>query len=319
MHIPDGFLDPKTAAASGVVAVAGLGIAIRHMKRTFPSSRIPQMGLASAFVFAAQMLNFPVVGGTSGHLIGAVLVSVLLGPSAAVIVMSSVLILQCLMFADGGITALGANIFNMAIVAPFIGYAVYKLLSRILGTNERARFTAIAFASWLSTVAASIACAGQLAVSGTAQWGVVFPAMAGIHMLIGIGEAIITTFVVAAIMRLSPDMILASDGEQSQTSFRPLLGYGLVVSLGLVLFISPFASSWPDGLEKVAEAIGFGSAAPSASLIPSPLADYGVPGIASPGFSTILAGSIGTLIAFVLSFILARMVTYGKKETGSQS
>jgi cobalt/nickel transport system permease protein len=319
MHIPDGFLDPKTAVTSGVAAATGLGIAIRHVKRTFPSSRIPQMGLASAFVFAAQMLNFPVLGGTSGHLIGAVLVSVLLGPSAAVIVMSSVLMLQCLMFADGGITALGANIFNMAIVAPFVGYAVYKTLRRILGTSERARFTAIAFASWLSTVAASIACAGQLAASGTAQWGVVFPAMAGVHMLIGIGEAIITTFVVAAILRLSPDMALASDGEQTQTSYRPLLGYGLVVSLGLVLFISPFASSWPDGLEKVAEAIGFSSAAPSESLIPSPLADYGVPGIASPGFSTILAGSIGTLIAFALSLALARIVTSGKKEIGSQS
>ncbi len=319
MHIPDGFLDPKTAIASGVVAATGLGMAIRQVKRTFPSSRIPQMGLASAFVFAAQMLNFPVVGGTSGHLIGAVLVAVLLGPSAAVVVMSSVLILQCLMFADGGITALGANIFNMAVVAPLVGYAAYRLLRRILGTSERARFTAIAFASWISTVAASIACAGQLAVSGTAQWGVVFPAMAGIHMLIGIGEATITTFVVAAILRLSPDIRLASDGEQSKTGLRPLLGYGLVVSLGLVLFISPFASSWPDGLEKVAEVIGFSSAVSSKAVIPSPLADYGVQGIASSSVSTILAGVIGTLLAFVLSFILARIVTHRKKEAASHS
>lgn len=319
MHIPDGFLDSKTAVASGAVAVAGLGIAIRHLKRTFPSSRIPQMGLASAFVFAAQMLNFPVVGGTSGHLIGAVLVAVLLGPSAAVVVMSSVLILQCLMFADGGITALGANMFNMAMVAPFVGYAVYKLVRQIMGTSERARFTAIAFASWISTVAASVACAGQLAASGTAQWSVVFPAMAGVHMLIGIGEAIITTFVVAAIMRLSPEMTLALDAEQSPTHLRPLIGYGLVVSFGLVLFISPFASNWPDGLEKVAEAIGFSGAAASAPLVPSPLADYGVPGIASSGVSTILAGVIGTLVAFALSFVLARVVTYGKKEIGNPS
>jgi cobalt/nickel transport system permease protein len=318
MHIPDGFLDPKTAIASGVAAATGLGMAIRHVKRTFPSSRIPQMGLASAFVFAAQMLNFPVLGGTSGHLIGAVMVSVLLGPSAAVVVMSSVLILQCLMFADGGITALGANIFNMAIVAPFVGYAVYKLVYQILGTTERARFTAIAFASWLSTVATSIACAGQLAASGTAKWGVVFPAMAGIHMLIGIGEAIITTLVVAAIMRFSPDMTSALDCTQSQTGFRHLIGYGLVVSFGLVLFISPFASSWPDGLEKVAEVFGFSGAASSKALIPSPLPDYGVPGIASSTVSTIMAGAIGTLIAFALSYVLARMVTYGKKEAGSQ-
>jgi len=319
MHIPDGFLDPKTAIASGVIAAAGLGIAIRQVRRTLPLSRIPQMGLASAFVFAAQMLNFPVAGGTSGHLIGAVLVSVLLGPSAAVIVMSSVLILQCLMFADGGITALGANIFNMAIVAPLLGYSAYRLILRILGTSERSRFTAIAFASWLSTIVASVACAGQLAASGTARWEVVFPAMAGIHMLIGIGEAIITTLVVAAVMKFSPEMISRLENTQSRTSFRPLVGYGLVVALGLVLFIAPFASSWPDGLEKVAETIGFSGAASSTALMSSPLADYGFAGISSSALSTILAGVIGTLIAFLLSYALARFVTSGSDQAGNKA
>jgi cobalt/nickel transport system permease protein len=319
MHIPDGFLDPKTAVAGGVVAAVGLGIAVRQVKRTFPSTCIPQMGLASAFVFAAQMLNFPIVGGTSGHLIGAVLVSILLGPSAAVIVMSSVLILQCLMFADGGITALGANIFNMAIVAPFVGYAAFRLLWRILGPSEQARFTAIAFASWLSTVAAAIACAGQLAVSGTVHWSVVFPAMAGIHMCIGMGEALITTLVVAAVMKFSPEMITALDSVQSHTRLRSLIGYGLIVSFGLVLFVAPFASSWPDGLERIAETLGFSGAASSTALVPSPLADYGVPGIASSTVSTILAGVIGTLIAFALSFVFARVVTYRKAEASSKA
>jgi cobalt/nickel transport system permease protein len=319
MHIPDGFLDPKTAIASGVVAATGLGIAIRQVKRTLPSSRIPQMGLASAFVFAAQMLNFPVAGGTSGHLIGAVLVSVLLGPSAAVIIMSSVLILQCLMFADGGITALGANMFNMAIVAPLIGFGVYQLTRKIFGSSEQVRFTAIAFASWLSTVAASIACAGQLATSGTANWRVVFPAMAGIHMLIGVGEAIITTLVVAAVMKLSPGMIYNLDNRHTQTDFRQLNGYGLVVALGLVLFVAPFASSWPDGLEKVAETFGFSGAASSTALVPSPLADYGIPGVSSSAVSTILAGVIGTLVAFLLSYTLARVVTSGTSQTDKEA
>jgi cobalt/nickel transport system permease protein len=318
MHIPDGFLDPKTAVASGVVAAAGLGIAIRQVKRTFPPSRIPQMGLASAFVFAAQMLNFPVVGGTSGHLIGAVLVAVMLGPSAAVIVMSSVLILQCLMFADGGITALGANIFNMAIVAPFVGYGAYRLVRRMLGSSEQIRFTAIAFASWLSTVVASIACAGQLAASGTAQWGVVFPAMAGIHMLIGIGEAVITTLVVAAVVKLSPELASSLESTPSRTGFRPLIGYGLVVAFGLVLFVAPFASSWPDGLEQVAESNGFGDAASPVALVSSPLPDYGIPGISSAAVSTMLAGFIGTFIAFLFSYVLARLVTSGSRPTGKE-
>jgi len=319
MHIPDGFLDPRTAVASGVVAAAGLGIAIRQVKRTFPPSGIPQMGLASAFVFAAQMLNFPVVGGTSGHLIGAVLVSVLLGPGAAVIVMSSVLILQCLMFADGGITALGANVFNMAIVAPLIGFGVYQLTRRIFGSSEQIRFTAIAFASWLSTVVASIACAGQLAASGTAPWGVVLPAMAGIHMLIGVGEAIITTLVVAAVIKLSPEMIFNLDNRQTQTGLRQVVGYGLVVALGLVLFVAPFASSWPDGLERVAETSGFSDAAASSALVPSPLADYGTPGVSSSAASTIVAGVIGTLVAFLLSFALARVVTSGTSQTDKEA
>jgi len=276
------------------------------------------MGLASAFVFAAQMLNFPVAGGTSGHLIGAVLVSVLLGPSTAVIVMSSVLILQCLMFADGGITALGANVFNMALVAPFAGYGAYRLIRGLLGKSEQIRFTAIAFASWLSTVIASIACAGQLAASGTARWVVVFPAMAGIHMLIGIGEAVITTLVVAAVTKFSPEMISNLENTQTRTGSRPLIGYGLVVALGLVLFVAPFASSWPDGLEKVAKTIGFSGAASSAAVVPSPLADYGIPGISSTAVSTVLAGVIGTLVAFLLSYVLARLVTSGTSRAGKE-
>ncbi|MDR7465106.1 MAG: energy-coupling factor ABC transporter permease, partial [Armatimonadota bacterium] len=126
MHIPDGFLDTPTAIAGGVLAAAGLGLALRTVRRTLPHRAVPLVGVAAAFIFAAQMLNFPVAGGTSGHLIGAVLAAVLLGPSAAVLVMSSVLILQAFLFADGGITALGANIFNMALVASLLGYALYR-------------------------------------------------------------------------------------------------------------------------------------------------------------------------------------------------
>ena len=243
----------------------------------------------------------------------------LLGPSAAVIVMSSVLILQCLMFADGGLTALGANIFNMAIVAPLVGYSAYRMIHRILGASEQSRFTAIAFASWISTVAASVTCAGQLAASGTARWGVAFPAMTGVHMLIGIGEAVITTLVVAAIMKFSPGMISGLENAQTRTSFRSVVGYGLVVALGLVIFIAPFASSWPDGLEKVAETLGFSSAESSTALVPSPLADYGIPGVSSPNVSTILAGVVGTLVAFLLSYVLVRLVTSRTGQAGKEA
>src|SRR5512143_477384 len=128
MHIPDGFLDAKTAIATGGLALAGLGVALRQARLSLPPRRVPLLGLSAAFIFAAQMLNFPVAGGTSGHLIGGVLAAVLLGPSAAVLVLTCVLVVQCLMFADGGLLALGANVFNMGLASVVGGYLVYRLL-----------------------------------------------------------------------------------------------------------------------------------------------------------------------------------------------
>ena len=164
MHIPDGFIDLRTAATAAVLAGVGIAIALRDVRRHLPPRRVPLIGLAAAFVFAAQMLNFPVAAGTSGHLIGAVLVCVLLGPAAAVIVMTTVLVLQCLMFADGGVTALGANVLNMA-----RGRTDRRLHRLLVLAAQRARRAArpccfaAAFAAWCSTVAAALACAGQLA------------------------------------------------------------------------------------------------------------------------------------------------------------
>jgi cobalt/nickel transport system permease protein len=317
MHIPDGFLDGKTAAVSATIATVGLGVAIRHVQQSFSARRVPLIGLAAAFIFAAQMLNFPVAGGTSGHLIGAVLAAVILGPSAAVLVMSSVLILQCLMFADGGITALGANVFNMALVAPLTGYTIYRLVCRMLGGTFRAQLTGIAFASWCSTVIASIACAGELALSGTARWNVVFAAMTGIHAVIGLGEALITTLVIVSVARLRPELIQESAGLEAKPAYGRLIAYGLVVVLGLVLFVAPFASAWPDGLEKVAEALGFSGAAMQQAVVNSPIPDYQVPGIGSSVLSNILAGVFGTVIVFILSYALARLLTSKSQSTKS--
>jgi cobalt/nickel transport system permease protein len=309
MHIPDGFLDARTALASGALAATGLGIALMGVRRTVPSRRIPLLGLAAAFVFAAQMLNFPVAGGTSGHLIGAVLAAVLLGPSAAILVMSAVLILQCFMFADGGVTALGANIFNMALVASGVGYGVYAAVRRLAGEGLRGRLLATAFAAWCSTVAASIACAGELAMSGTVAWGVAFPAMAGIHMLIGVGEAVITTLVVAAVARARPELLTTRADAEHRSRYRETAAYGLLVALGLTVFVAPFASGLPDGLEKVAAALGFEHRAAGSALLVSPLPDYAVPGIGSTALSTVIAGCAGTVVAFVLAYLFARLLT----------
>jgi len=307
VHIPDGFLDAKTAAATGVLAAAGLGVALAGVRRALPPRRVPLIGLAAAFVFAAQMLNFPVAGGTSGHLVGAVLAAVLLGPSAAVVVMSAVLILQCLMFADGGVTALGANIFNMALVATGVGYAVYRLLVRVAGGSLRARLFATAFAAWCSTVAGAVVCAGQLALSGTVAWGAVFPAMAGVHMLIGLGEALITTLVVAAVARARPELLAGQDAPRPGSRYGLLAAQGAIVALGLVIFVAPFASGWPDGLERVASVLRFGHRAAAAHSW-APLADYGVRGLRSPVLSTVVAGGVGTVVAFGLAWVLAAIL-----------
>ena len=304
MHIPDGFVDGKTAVTAAVLAVGGLALALRQAKRELPPRRVPLLGLGAAFVFAAQMVNFPVFGGTSGHLIGGALVASLLGLPAAVIVMTTVLIAQCLLFADGGVAALGANVFNMAVVAPFVGLAVFRGVSRLL-PGLRGQVAALAFAGWCSTVAASLACAGQLAWSGTVAWSVALPAMTGIHMLIGLGEGAISALVFAAVARARPDLV-GGAAASAEGGARGFVRYGLLAALGVALFAAPFACPWPDGLEAVAAKLGFEHAAREAA--PAPMPDYVFPWIGNEGLATAVAGVIGALVVFGLAVLLSRIV-----------
>ncbi|MDD5347252.1 MAG: energy-coupling factor ABC transporter permease [Candidatus Omnitrophica bacterium] len=208
MHIPDGFLTATTWGPAWLVSVVGLGACIRTAAAKLKDKMVPLMGVMSAFVFAAQMLNFPVVGGTSGHLLGGVLAAVMLGPWAGAIVLAVVLVVQCLIFQDGGLTALGANILNMSFIGTLGGYAVFAILKKILG--KKLLLAAAAAAAWLSVVLASTACSLELVLSGTAPFNVVFPAMLGVHVLIGIGEAIITTFVLSFVLKVRPDLVEVS-------------------------------------------------------------------------------------------------------------
>jgi cobalt/nickel transport system permease protein len=289
-----------------VLAATGLGVALRQARQHLSPQRVPLLGLAAAFVFAAQMLNFPVAGGTSGHLIGGVMVAALLGPSSALIVISSVLIVQCLMFADGGITALGANIFNMGMIGGVGGWAIYYSISR----RVKGLFgcvMAAAFASWCSVVVASVACAGELAVSRTVPWSVALPAMAGVHMLIGVGEGLITALVLVAIGRARPELLAPETAIESRRSYGTLVIYGALIALGLALFASPFASQWPDGLDKTAEALGFKEKAAGA-IMPAPIPDYEMPGVHWSALATSMAGAVGTVVAFLLAWLLARVL-----------
>ena len=305
MHIPDGFLDAKTLALTGALSAGGLAVATRQVNRTLPRNKIPLMGLGAAFVFAAQMLNFPVAGGTSGHLLGGVLAGVLLGPGAEAIVIACVLTVQALLFSDGGVLALGANIFNMSFIGAVVGCAIYRTARKFL-PGLRGQITAVFFAAWLSTVLAAVTCAGELALSGTLPPGVVFPAMVSVHALIGIGEGLITALVILTIARPRPDLLDAENDTTARGTGGEFLAFGLVIALGLAIFVSPYACSWPDGLDKVAEKFGFGAHAKT--LIHAWIPDYKMPGISSEGIATAVAGAVGTAIMFGLACVLGRVL-----------
>ncbi|MBL9089399.1 MAG: energy-coupling factor ABC transporter permease [Planctomycetia bacterium] len=303
MHLPDGFLDAPTALAAAALATAGLAVGLRGVRRTLPPHRVPLLGTAAAFVFAAQMLNFPVAAGTSGHLVGATLATVLLGPFAAVVALTCVVVLQALLFQDGGVTALGANVLNMAVVAPAVAAAVHGGVARALGGGPRARLAATGFAAWCSTVAAAVACAGELAAAGTAAWGAVLPAMAGVHMLVGLGEGVATTLVVAAVGRLRPELVAPVAGPRTPAT-GPTVAGGLVVALVFAVFVAPAACGWPDGLEHVADALGFSRAARAPALA-APWGDYLVPGLGGGAAATAAAGALGAVVAFVVASVVA--------------
>jgi cobalt/nickel transport system permease protein len=313
MHIPDGFLDAKTIITTGAFSATGLGTALRQAGRHLHSRKVPLIGLTAAFIFVAQMVNFPVASGTSGHLLGATLAAVLLGPSAAVIVMSCVLIVQSFLFADGGVLALGANIFNMALVAPLCGYGIYRLLRVVLRTG-RGQLVAVSFASWCATVIAAIFCAGELAWSGTVAWETVLPAMAGVHMLIGVGEALITMLVMAAIAVTRPELLNENDRPEVQKRLSPAFIYAAILVIGLVVLVVPHASSLPDGLEKVAASLGFERRGLTNPIVQAPLRDYQGYGFGTTAGGVMLAGVIGAVVVFGLSFILARVLLPHPKE-----
>ena len=303
MHLPDGFLDAKTALLSSGVAAIGVGIALRQVRASLEPRRMPMLGLGAAFVFAAQMLNFPIAGGTSGHLVGGVLAAILLGPSAAVLVMTCVLIVQCLMFADGGLLALGANLLNMAVINVCGGYFVFRLVKRIMRMEQpRATVFAAAFAGWFGTVLASVVCAGELALSKTAPWSMTFPAMANVHMIIGVGEGLATGLIILAVLRSRPDLV-GSEPEVNSGLRAGAIGYCVLVCLGLTLFVAPFACPWPDALQVFGARLGLPTPA-----VAAPLADYQFPWIGSATVATAVAGVIGTVLAFIAAYTLARVL-----------
>ncbi len=207
LHIPDGFVSAPVAAAGWIAAAGLIAFAARRAERDLDERAIPLMGVAAAFIFAAQMVNFPVAGGTSGHLLGGALAAILLGPWAAIIVMTAVVALQALLFQDGGLAALGVNTLNMGVITVLLTWAVYRGLEPLSRLHPVVPAVAAFAAAWLSVEAAAVATAFQLALSGTSALAVALPAMVGVHALIGIGEGLITLGALALVRAARPDLL----------------------------------------------------------------------------------------------------------------
>ncbi|MFF4842528.1 energy-coupling factor ABC transporter permease [Streptomyces collinus] len=322
MHVPDGFIDAPTSAVTGVVAAGALAVSLRGARRELDERTAPLAGLVAAFIFAVQMLNFPVAAGTSGHLLGGALAAILVGPYTGVLCVSVVLLMQGVLFADGGLTALGVNITDMALVTTVVSYAVFRALLAVLPRRRRSVTVASFVAALVSVPAAAVAFTLMYAIGGTTDVaiGKVATAMIGVHVLIGIGEAVITALTVSAVVAVRPDLVhgarglrqrlrLRVNGElveapaaapvAAHTSRRGLWLTGLAASLVLAGVVSFYASASPDGLEKVAHDQGIDKKAEKHASDGSPLAGYGVKDVTDARLSGGLAGVIGVGVTVV--------------------
>ncbi len=307
MHAPDGFLTAPTAIATGVLSAGAIAGAVRASRPELDDDRIPLAGVTAAFVFAAQMVNFPVAAGTTGHLLGGALAAVLLGPSLGLVVVAVVVIVQALAFADGGLTALGYNVFNMAVVTSLGGWAVFRGARRLLPASSAGVTAAAAVAGFASVLlsAISFSLMWLFGASAAVPFDRVFTAMVGVHAIIGVGEALITAGVVAAVLAVRPDLVRGADGIDARADRVRLprtrfVVLGQLAALVVAVGVAQFAVDDPDGLERVAADLGFEEAGQEHLFANSVFSDYATAGVASEPVSLALAGIAGTLLTLAV-------------------
>ncbi len=297
LHIPDGFLSLIVAIICWSITAVTLALAISKTNKSLGEKQVPLMGVMAAFIFAAQMINFPVAGGTSGHLLGGALAAIVLGPWPAMLVMTAVVAVQGLLFQDGGLLAMGANILNMGLLTAAIGYGLYR---STLGRSRNTKLTVAGIAAWLSVMAGALSTSLQLWLSGTAQLQVVIPAMLGVHTLIGLGEALVTVAALGFIFQTRPDLL--NESAQATKGGRGWVVAGALISLAVVL-LAPLASTNPDGLNRVAINLGFMQ---SAQTRVGPLAGYAISFIDSTAVSKIVAGGLGVFVVGAIIVLIGR-------------
>ncbi|MFI6395703.1 energy-coupling factor ABC transporter permease [Nonomuraea sp. NPDC050547] len=325
MHVPDGFFNAAVSVSAGVVAAAGVAVCLRGARRELDDRTAPMAGLVAAFIFAVQMLNFPVAAGTSGHLLGGALAAILVGPYTGVLCVAVVLLVQGLFFADGGLTALGVNITIMGIVTVLVGWGVFRLITRF-AAGKGAITVAAFLAALVSVPASALAFTALFAIGGTApiEVGAVAAAMGGVHVLIGIGEGLITAVTVGAVLAVRPDLVYGAAGlakplvlrgadgsiteaagkpeTTERAGVRPFVLGGLGVTLILAGVVSFFASSSPDGLERVAEDKGFIDQTTDHLFGTWALADYGDVGGIPVGVAGIIGVGLTLLVAAGIAY-----------------
>ena len=302
LHIPDGFLSSAVAGVGWLLAAAAIGLALRRTRGQLGDKQMPLMGVLAAFIFAAQAINFPVAGGASGHLLGGALAAIMMGPWAAVLIMTSVIGVQALVFQDGGLLAFGFNLVNMGVLTAFAGHLVYSVVRRLVGEGRNSLLIAGAAGAWLSVMLGAAATAVELALSGASPLQVALPAMAGVHALIGIGEALITVGALGFIYATRRDLLHVGETAPAQAEAR-WVAVGLGLTLAVAAF-SPLASGDPDGLNRVAADLGFDGRA--LGPLYEVFSGYGLPFMGNPNLSKMAAVGIGTLIVFSLAFLAAR-------------
>ncbi|MGF1616599.1 MAG: energy-coupling factor ABC transporter permease [Acidimicrobiia bacterium] len=317
MHAPDGFLTAGTAIATGAISVGIVSVALRQAKTQMSEKMVPLAGITSAFVFAAQMVNFPVAAGTTGHLLGGALAAILLGPHIGALVVTVVVVIQALAFADGGLTALGYNVLNMAIIPAYGGFAAYSGVRKLLSKSKGGVIAATGLAAGISVVLSAAAFSIQWLFGATAPvpFDTVFGAMVGVHLLIGIGEGSISALTVGAVLASRSDLVLGArdldPGQLEESDKVPLRAFtigGLAVTLLVATVVSQFAVDNPDGLEYVAEDTGFISSAEEHALGDSVFADYATSGINNEALSLAIAGTAGVLITLAVGYGVFRAI-----------
>lgn len=292
MHVPDGFINAQVSAATGIISLGTLWAYIRNAKNLVADKLIALTGMMSALIFVLQMINFPIAAGTSGHLLGGALAVIVLGPSLGVICISIVVVIQSLLFADGGLSALGVNVLNMAIITSLTGWFTITLWKKIFGESQFTLISGSVIAGLLSVVFSSIAFVLEYAIGGTVSvpLGNVLIAMISTHLLIGLGEGIITALIVSLLLRVRSDLVYVNSKKNKSNTLST--SYGVLIALILSLtLVTPYASSSPDGLESVASDFGF-EETDSVVLL---LEDYGISSINNNFVSTTLSALLGVL------------------------